>query len=110
MRVFMSDGNPQNGSVWPVVTVIAGLFALGALGWDVMLQGRMKKMEERLVQVERARSAAAAPIAAKAAPKPAMTDAPAGSASSRRRKGATTRPATTQAATQPAAKSGDSVK
>jgi hypothetical protein len=100
----MSDGNPQNGSIWPVVTVIVGLIALGSLGWDVMLQGRIKKMEERLEKVERARAAAAAPV--KAPKSPAVSEAPAVS-SSRRRRGATTRPATTRAATQPAAKSGD---
>jgi hypothetical protein len=101
----MSDGNPQNGSIWPVVTVIVGIVALGALGWDVMLQGRVKKMEERLVQVERARAAAAAAAPAKVPKTPAVTEAPA--ASSRRRKGATTRPATTQSQTKPAAAPAD---
>ena len=92
----MSDGNPQqNGSIWPVVTVIVGLLALGALGWDVMLQGRVKKMEERVAQMERSQKAAAAAAPAKAPKSPAATEAPA--SSSRRRKGATTRPATTQA-------------
>ena len=96
----MSDGNPQNGSIWPVVTIIVGIVALGALGWDVMLQGRVKKMEERIVQVERMRAAAAA-APAKATKTPAVIEAPA-SSSSRRRRGAATRPATTQAQTKPA--------
>ena len=92
----MSNGNPQNASIWPVVTVIVGVVALAAVGWDVVLQGRVKKMEERLSQVEHARTAAAAPAPAKAAPKPAATDAPV-AASRRRGKGA----ATTQATTKP---------
>jgi hypothetical protein len=93
----MSNGNSQNGSIWPVVTVIVGMVALAAVGWDVMLQGRLKKMEERLTQVESRSRAAAAP--AKAAPKPAATDAPA--PPRRRGRGAATQPATTQAATKP---------
>jgi hypothetical protein len=96
----MSNGSPQNGSIWPVVTVIVGMVALAAVGWNVMLQGRLKKMEERLTQVEsRSRAAAAAP--AKAAPKPAATDAPA--PPRRRGKGAATQPgaATMQATTKP---------
>jgi hypothetical protein len=96
----MSNGSPQNGSIWPVVTVIVGMVALAAVGWDVMLQGRLKKMEERLAQVEsRSRAATAAP--AKAAPKPAVPDAP--PAPRRRGKGAATQPgaATTQATTKP---------
>jgi hypothetical protein len=101
----MSDGNPQNGSIWPVVTVIVGIVALGALGWDVMLQGRVKKMEERIVQVERARAAAAAPTKVT---KAAATDTPpAPVSSSRRRRGAATRPATTQSQTKPAAAPAD---
>lgn len=105
----MSDGNPQNGSVWPVITVIVGIIALGALGWDVMLQGRVKKMEERMVQVERARAAAGVAAAPAKAPKaPVVSDVPA--SSSRKRRGSTTRPSTMPTVTQPAAKPGDSVK
>ena len=95
----MSNGNPQNASIWPVVTVIVGVVALAAVGWDVALQGRVKKMEERLSQVEHAR--AAAPAAAKAAPKPAATGAPV-SSSRRRARAASTQPTTTQAASKPA--------
>jgi hypothetical protein len=106
----MSDGNPQNGSIWPVVTIIVGIVALGALGWDVMLQGRVKKMEERVAQMEHNQKAAAA-ATPKSGKTPAVIDTPpAPAVSSRRRRGAATRPSTTQAATQPAAKSGDSLK
>jgi hypothetical protein len=110
-RVFMSDGNPQNGSIWPVVTIIVAIVALGTLGWDVMLQGRVKKMEERVAQIEHNQKAAAA-ATPKSGKTPAVSDTRVGPApvSSRRRRGATTRPATTQPATQPAAKSTNSQK
>ena len=102
----MSDGNPQNGSIWPVVTVIVGIVALGALGWDVMLQGRVKKLEERVAQVEHNQKAAAA--TPKSGKTPTVSDTPVTPApvSSRRRRGAATRPATTQAQTKPAAVDG----
>jgi hypothetical protein len=107
----MSDGNPQNGSIWPVVTIIVGIVALGALGWDVMLQGRVKKMEERVAQVEHNQKAAAA-ATPKSGKAPAVSDTPLAPApvSSRRRRGAATRAATTQPVTQPAVKTGDSQK
>ena len=93
----MSNGNPNNAStIWPVVTVIVGVLALAAVGWDVALQGRVKKLEERLSQVEHARATAAAPAKA---PKAVPTEPP--SAPRRRARGAATQPATTQATTKP---------
>jgi hypothetical protein len=104
MMRHMSNGNPQNGSIWPVATVIVGIVALAALGWDVMLQGRVKKMEERVAQVEaRARAAAAAQPKASAKPAAVTADAPATQAAPRRRgRRPSTQPATTQTATKPA--------
>jgi hypothetical protein len=55
----MSNGNVRNASIWPVITVVVGIIAIGAVAWDVLLHNqnqslehRLQKMDARLVDIE----------------------------------------------------------
>lgn len=50
--VNMSNGNAQNGSIWPLMVVLVGIVAIGAVAWDVMLQNRNQSLEHRLQKLE----------------------------------------------------------
>jgi F0F1-type ATP synthase membrane subunit b/b' len=48
----MSNGNVQNKSILPVMTVIVGIIALAAVGWGAVLQMHAKGLEQRVKKVE----------------------------------------------------------
>jgi len=48
----MSNGNPRNESIWPLITVIVGIIAVGAVTWDVLLHRQNQALESRLQKLE----------------------------------------------------------
>ena len=85
------DRNPPSNAVWIIATVIVGLIALGAIGWDSMLQKQNKELGKRVKDVElrlaeltarekaaeaRAVAAAAPPAAARRRRPPATATGP----------------------------------
>jgi len=50
--VNMSNGNPRSDSIWPLITILVGIVAVGAVTWDVMLHRQNQALEGRLQKVE----------------------------------------------------------
>lgn len=48
----MANGNARNESIWPMITVIVGIIAIAAVGWDVMLHNQAQGLEHRLRKAE----------------------------------------------------------
>ena len=48
----MANGNARNESIWPLITVIVGIIALAAIGWDVMLHNDAQGLDRRLRKAE----------------------------------------------------------
>ncbi len=48
----MANGNARNESIWPMITVIVGIIAIAAIGWDVMLHNEAQGLERRLRKAE----------------------------------------------------------
>jgi hypothetical protein len=48
----MAHEKSRNDSIWPLITIIAVVIALGAVGWDVMLHRHNQVLEDRLRKIE----------------------------------------------------------
>jgi hypothetical protein len=48
----MANGNARNESIWPMITVIVGIIAVAAIGWDVMLHNEAQGLDRRLRKAE----------------------------------------------------------